>query len=382
MISLGRNLALASVMIILILQTGCTDIKETQDLNYATAIGVDYRDGKYHTYIQLVDLMKVAKTEGVDSSPAKMWVSKAEGEIFIDSFFEIYKTAQERFVWAHVTAIVLTEAALQEGFQEIFDGLTRYHEFRLTPWVYGTNESIEDILSVQGFFGQTSLNTILHHPESIFQQSSVLKPIQLFELARQVYEPAYTANLPSLSINKSQWMVGEKQEAKLYLNGAYFIKNDQYKGFFAVKEIKGLRWTTPEMERIQVMIPNEEGPSYLVVFEDPKVKFVSNGPKVDIVVNVKGNLANRERNKNLKLTEMKQLCESIIKKEIEGQFDLGIQEETDFLNLEHVLYRESWNAWRKDPKLAQSSLNKVKVNVDIVHSGALTNRMIEIKDLD
>lgn len=382
MTALTRNLSLLSVMIILILQTGCTDIKETQDLNYATAIGVDYRDGKYHTYIQLVDLMKVAKTEGAETTPAKMWVSKAEGEIFIDSFFEIYKTAQERFVWAHVTAIVLTEAALQQGFQEIFDGLTRYHEFRLTPWVYGTNEPIQDILSAQGFFGQTSLNTILHHPESIFQQSSELKPIQLFELARQVYEPAYTANLPSLSINKSQWKVGKKQEPKLYLNGAYFIKNDQYKGFFSIKELKGMRWTTTEMERIQVLIPNEEGPSFLTVFEDPKVKFLSNGPKVDIVVNVKGNLANRDKNKSLKLTEMKKLCEAIIKEEIHGQFELGIEKETDFLNLDHILYRDNWKVWRKEPKLTQASLNKVKVNVDIIHSGALTNRMIEMKDLD
>ncbi|WP_102262618.1 Ger(x)C family spore germination protein [Mesobacillus jeotgali] len=379
MITFARNLSFVTVMIILILQTGCTDIKETQDLNYATAIGVDYKDGKYHTYIQLVDLMKVAKTEGGDSSPAKMWVSKAEGEIFIDSFFEIYKTAQERFVWAHVTAIVLSEAALQQGFQEIFDGLTRYHEFRLTPWVYGTNESIEDILSTKGFFGQTSLNTILHHPESIFQQSSELKPIQLFELARQIYEPAFTANLPSLSINRSQWKEAEKKEAKLYLNGAYFIKNDEYKGFFSTKELKGLRWTTPEMERIQVLIPNEGGPSFLTVFEDPKVKYVSNGSEVDIMVNVKGNLANRENNKNLKLAEMKELCESIIKKEIQGQYELGIEQKTDFLNLEHVLYRQSW---RKTAKLTQASLNKVKVNVDIVHSGALTNRMIEMKDLD
>ncbi|WP_079508869.1 Ger(x)C family spore germination protein [Mesobacillus jeotgali] len=368
--------------LLIIVQSGCSDIRETQDLNYATAIGVDYRDGKYHTYIQLVDLMKVAKTEGADTSPAKMWVSESEGEIFIDSFFDIYRTAQERFVWAHVTAIVLTEAALKQGFQEIFDGLTRYHEFRLTPWVYGTTEPIEDILSAKGFFGQTSLNTILHHPESIFQQSSKLKPIQFFELSRQIFEPAYTAYLPSLSIDENDWKESGKNEPKLFMNGAFFIENDKYKGFFPGEELNGLRWTISDMQRIQVLIPDAKGPSFLTVFEDPKVKYISNGPTVDMIIQVKGNLANRDKNRDLELNKMKQLCEAVIKKEIHELFELGLKEDTDFLNIEHVLYRENTKLWKKNHSLSHSVLNQVKVDVEINHTGALKNRMIEMDDLD
>lgn len=41
-----------------------SDMKEIQNLNFATALGVDFKDGKYQLYVQLVGLDSVAKTEG------------------------------------------------------------------------------------------------------------------------------------------------------------------------------------------------------------------------------------------------------------------------------------------------------------------------------
>ncbi|OAT85411.1 hypothetical protein A6P54_19030 [Bacillus sp. MKU004] len=364
----------------ILMQTACSDIKETQDINYATAIGVDYKEGKYHCYIQLVDLTKVAKTEGSNPEPAKMWVSEATGDIFIDAFFEIYQTAQERFIWGHVTAIVLSEAAIEKGFQEIYDGLTRYHEFRLTPWVYGTSEPIKDILSTPGFFGQTSLNTVLHNPVSTFTQSSQLKPIQFFQFARQVYEPAYTSYLPSLAINRTQWEQNEEKEPKLFMNGAYFIKNDDYKGFYPLAELMGLRWLIPDMERVPLLIPIEKEATLLTVFTDPKATFKVTDSTIEVMIEAKGIVANRDNHGVTNLNKMEKLAEKSIKEEVQGVFQLGIKENTDFLNLEHTLFREEGLDWRKNQRLSELTLN-LEVNVEFIHSGALENKIIDIKKL-
>ncbi|WP_226617635.1 Ger(x)C family spore germination protein [Cytobacillus firmus] len=378
LLTLRKGLLMAVAFLILVSQTGCTDIKEMKDLNYATAIGVDYKDGKYHTYIQMVDLMKVAKTEGGDTSPAKMWVSEAEGETFNSAFFEVYNTAQARTIWAHVTAIVLSESALEQGFHEILDGLTRYHEFRLTPWVYGTKEPIKDILSTLGFFGQTTLDTILHAPESVFQQSSKLRPIQFFKLAKQIYEPAFTAYVPSLSINASQWEENKKKEPKLALNGAFFIKNKNFKGFYPYDVLKGIRWVIPKMERIQVLVPNEDDPEFLPVFDDPKAMYRARDGRIDIEVEAKGYITNRDNNKTTNLKQMEELTEAAIKNEIQKLFDLGIKENTDFLNLEHTLYRDNWQEWKKNKHLTQDSLKSIIVDVEIIHSGGSKNRLIDM----
>ncbi|KON87837.1 hypothetical protein AF332_14050 [Sporosarcina globispora] len=375
---LFRVLSYSGIILIILFQAGCTDIKETQDMNYATAIGVDFKDEKFHCYIQLVDLTKVAKTEGPNPGPAKMWVSEAEGDTFIDAFFDIYRTSQERFIWAHVTAIVMSESAIEQGEKAVIDGLTRYHEFRLTPWVYGTRDPIKDILSTPGFYGQTSLNTILHHPMSTFHQSSQYKPLQFFKYTRQLYEPNFTAYLPSLSINDTQWEEGKKPEPKLTINGAFFVHNQHFKGFYPEGDLKGLRWLLPKMERIEMLIPNEAGREFLAVLANPKVTYKVNGSKIDVQVETKGSLSNRETNKTTNLKKMKKMTESAIKKEIQELYELGLAENIDFLNLKHVQYQKNGKLINRNKHQGQVELNSIKVNVKFIHSGALKNRLIEL----
>lgn len=57
-------LKLAAGVVVLISQTGCWDMKTIQDTNYMTAIGFDFKDGKYIVYGQMLDFASVAKQEG------------------------------------------------------------------------------------------------------------------------------------------------------------------------------------------------------------------------------------------------------------------------------------------------------------------------------
>lgn len=367
---------------------GCGEVKETQDINYATAVGVDFKDGKYHCYVQFIDLKKVAKTETADSRPPKVWVSKADGTTFTDAFFEVYNTAQERILWAYVTSIVLSESAIKEGFPDIFDGLTRYYEFRLTPWIFGTKESIPDLLSTLGFNDQTSLNTILHKPEGTFQQNSVLKPIQVFKFASHIFEPVYTSYLPSLAINDTQWEQNKKDEPKLEYDGAFFMENDEYKGFYGLNEIKGFRWAIPDMERLSMLVPNFQNPDFLAVFEAPKTKLrAGDSPMINVQVKAKGYVVNRENNSATRLKQMEELTSANIEKEIRELYEFGLKENVDFLNLQHALYRSNWKAWNKLYGKAEDDeehelLDKITVDVKIKHGGALRNRLLKVKEID
>lgn len=125
-------------------------------------------------------------------------------------------------LWANVTAIVLSENVLNKGLGSVFDGLTRYYEFRPTPWVFGTKAPMVDILSTTGFFNQSSLDTILHSPESSYEQSSTLKPVKLNQFAREFFDPGRTTYIPSLTVNDTQWKKNKKSEAKLAIDGDFF----------------------------------------------------------------------------------------------------------------------------------------------------------------
>lgn len=378
-----------TIVIGLTMVTSCdNDIGEIENQNYGTAIGVDFRDGKYFIYIQLIGLGAVAKSETGQKSPPEVYVSKTSGKTFIDAFFKAYQSAQERILWAHVTAIVFSKSALEKGLDNIFDGLTRYYEFRPTPWVFGTNESIEGILSAAGFFKQSSLNTILHNPKGSYEQSSMILPVKLNKFGRELFEPARTTYIPSLTLNKKQWKKNNKSEPKLAIDGAFFLKNQKFKEYFTLEELKGLRWLTSETERSSLLVPNRDKPEFLAVIEDQKVKLnpIKSGENFQFAFTflANGMVSNRIKNDTLNIEAMEDLVKNSIFHEVKELFQLGVEKNVDFLNLEHQLYREHSSAWKqlKDPKslLREDAIKTFHAEITIKHAGSFKNKRLKIKE--
>ncbi|MBU8918924.1 Ger(x)C family spore germination protein [Bacillus sp. FJAT-29953] len=385
-----RSLLMAfSIILILSLVPACShDIGEIENQNFATAIGVDFRDGKYYVYIQMLGLTSVAKREGGGNLPPEVYVSKTSGATFIDAFFKAYQTAQERFLWAHVTAIVLSEAALKKGMGGVFDGLTRYYEFRPTPWIFGTKDSMIDILSAAGFFSQNSLNTILHSPESSYEQSSTIKPVKLYQFARDFFEPGHTTYIPSLAINDKQWKKNKKNEAKLEIDGAFFLDNQKYKGHFPYEKLKGMRWLNPQTVRASILLPNGKSPEFLAVLEDQTVKIVpekQNGHfRFTIRYLANGVVSNRMKNNTINVAAMEEFVKKGIITEVRQLYQLGLKHKIDFFNLEHQLYRKYPSDWKKlkdqNTLLRQNSINSIEVHITLEHSGSFKNRKIMIRE--
>jgi spore germination protein KC len=385
------KMALTSVLILcLLFLTACqTDIGEIENQNFATAIGIDYRDGQYYIYIQTIGLSAVAKSDSGDKAPADIYISETKGKTFIDGFFKAYQTAQERFLWAHVTAILLSENVLKEGLGSVFDGLTRYYEFRPTPWIFGTRGSIEEILSTTGFFNQSPLDTILHSPESTFEQSSTLKPVKLQQFARDLFEPGRTTYIPSLTINETQWKKNNKKEGKLAIEGAFFLSNQKYKGYFPYDQIKGMRWITPETVRASILLPNEKNPEFIAVLEDQMVKLqpekqADGNFRFTIQYYAGGNVSNRMKNTTLNVDVMEEYVEKGIFSEVKQLYQLGLKHHIDFLNLEHQLYRKYHSDWKKlknqDTLLREDSIKSLEAYITLEHSGSFKNRKIRIKE--
>lgn len=381
-----KKLFLVSLTMILLL-AGCkSDMKEIQQINYPTAIGVDFKDGKYHLYLQLIALDSIAKSDGQEAPP-QILVSETTAPSFIETFFKVYETGQQRFLWAHVTSLILSESVLKEGFENVFDGISRYYEFRLTPWVFATKEPVDEVLAALGLFNQSALETILHRPQSIFEQSSIVRPIRLHQFCRELFEPGLTTHLPSLSIDETQWKKDQKKEPKLALNGAFFISSEEYKGFYTLDELKGLRWIVPETKRASVLVPNKENPDFLSVIDvinkqeitlvkiDEQISF-----KVELIL--EGNVANRMNGEHL-LGDMQEQTAASISQQINDLYHLGVEKGTDFLNFEHIFYKErnsEWNELSKSDFLQKTTLEDITVQVNLKHTGGYKNRLLKLED--
>src|SRR5690606_10896768 len=109
---------------------GCWSRYEVQNLNYVTAVGIDYADGQYIIYPQLLDFSTVAKLEGqqkVDQPP--VWVGRGKGISFTEAANDLYSTAQQRIHWGQISSILFSERLLQERkVGEVLELLNRYRE--------------------------------------------------------------------------------------------------------------------------------------------------------------------------------------------------------------------------------------------------------------
>lgn len=384
-----RRATLCALMIAIVsmFATSCqTDIKNIENLNYANAIGVDYHDGKYYGYVQFVQLSSVAKSSDGSKGPAKTWVGEGEGGTFDDTFFSIYQTAQERIFWGHVTAIVVSEEAFKQGFRTIYDSLSRYYEFRLTPWVYATRQPIRDIFSISGFYEQSPISTILHEPKGIYSQTSLVQSVKLHRLMSQINEPDFTSCIPTLSINTEQWTINQKTEPKLMIDGAIFLKNERFKSYIPLQQLAGLRWVQKKTVRANIPVPNREEPSVNVIVDKPKIKLkLVNGEKrlqYDFQLKGKAYVVSRQNNKATDFQQLTAQTEAAIEKEIVEVFETGVRMKTDVLNLAHNLYRYHNRTWKaaapaEDELLRNGALRTVRAHINITHSGTEKNLSIE-----
>jgi len=371
--------AVLTVALFMIAATGCmTDVKNIEKLNYATAIGVDYKGGQYHGYVQFINLPSIAKSSEGKKEPAKVWIGEGVGSSFEEAFFEIYKTAQEEIFWAHVTAIVISQEAFKRGIESIYDSISRYYEFRLTPWVFSTRGEIKDILSAQGFYEQSTMSTILQEPLSTYYQTSLIEPIKLHRLMSRIYEPGYTVCVPSLTLSSKPWSLGNKPEPKLNIEGGLFLKNDKFKSFIPLTELTGLRWVRPHTVRAGVPVPNQDKPMVQMIIENPKPKFKmiqgGNHPRFRLELKLKGYVTNWTITGFRNLEELRDATEKAIEQEIRKVVETGKTHQTDVLNLEHYLFRDHYRLWKseqwsKEQLLSPDTIDKIAFRLDITHSG-------------
>lgn len=347
--------------------SGCWDNKNIQDMLYITAVGVDYKNNLYETYAQTVSFSHVAKAEnGGGGGGPTVYVGKGRGKTISMALNNLYDTAQRRLHWSHIRAFLFTESAIRAGGNEYFDNLKRYREFRYTPWIFGTNGSIEEILKTPSFFQMSPITTILGQPEENYLQKSFIKPLQAQEYQMTLNEPGGTALIPSLTIDKSAWQTEEKSDSKLRINGVFVVRKTDVPGWLANNQLGGLRWMENGTSRTPIEIK-----SAIISLEKPKHKVMianQDGKTIfNIEVKVKGNIIElMDIHKSEQ--DIEKEAEQQIEKEIRSTYEDGLRIGADIYSFRNVMFKKRFSNW-EDIKLTSSSLNRIDVHVYIEYSG-------------
>ncbi|WP_106767668.1 Ger(x)C family spore germination protein [Paenibacillus faecalis] len=364
-----------AILLIFSLLCGCWDNKEIEDINYVTAIGIDYVDDQYILYIQMLDFTNIAKTEsGKSKSPPQVWTGKSTGKTLNQAISNIAESVQERTVLSHISSIIMSEKFLKTDVMNNIDTIHRYYEIRLTPWVFGTKESIEKLMTTKPFYNTSPLKTILHEPLQEYKQKSDITPIQYIKFLLGLTEPATTTLLPNVAIDSSAWKMNMEQDPKLIIEGAHVMSNHKYNGYLTNEELTGLRWMQEETWRSPIHIKKEGIDVASMALVKPKIhkslNIIHGEPKYHIQIELDGIVT--EVLTELTKTELEKEAAEIVKREILDTYRNGLNIHSDVYNLEYLLFKKETGIWKKmkhtsEHLLSERSLDLVTVKVNIKH---------------
>ncbi len=344
-----RVLMLLSMLSLLL--SGCWDHKEVQDINYITALGIDYKDNKYIIYVQMLDFATIAKQESSKpTEKAPIWVGRGTGTTLTEALIDLYTSSQQRVSWGHVTALVLTESVLQpKQLSQVFDLTNRSQEIRYTKWLYGTKDKMEDLFTVSPFFQLSPLHSLLHEPRESYVQFSFIRPIQFVNFIRLYREKAATVILPSLHISTQNWSENLKQHPILEVNGGFLIKNKELMGWLKRSDLLGTRWLASANTHAAVIVKADGEAIGSIRLENPhssiEVIRRPDNASYRIKLNVTGTV--QTIYKKVGINEMKRLTEETLRKEMHNTFHKAALIQADPYELCLQLYRTDPKLWKK-----------------------------------
>jgi hypothetical protein len=194
--------------------------------------------------------------------------------------------------------------------------------------------------------------------------------MQFHNFISRYNQPVGTVLIPSLDIEDKNF--NEQKEDKIaYIDGAYVISQQKYKGQVKLKDIKSLdylqqkNYSLPlilEQDRLNIEIRSSNG----------SVKVIKGGKKPKYIINIKTNVAIVQNENNLSRKKIASKIRNKMKKEIIKTMKKGEELHADLLNISEKPYRFNRKEWdlRALNDVDTNSIKDIKVNVHIIGSKA------------
>lgn len=377
-----RLVGLAIAMALLLCQ-GCDNSKDIQNMAYVTGVGIDYVDGKYIAYVQVLNFANVAKTENMElGKEVPVWIGIGEGETVTGALTDMNTTSQLRMFWGHLKVVFLSENLLKKGVTDIYNGLNRYREIRYNLFVYGTKENMMDMLQVQSLFNMSPLESIAYSGAQVNTQRSFILPEIGNRFIAGLNEPGNPTPLPSVSISRKKWSEDDTKKPLFELTGAYFFEKDKMKNWMSAEDLIGIQWSQENLDRTMIRLPKKEAAIAVLMLYHPQFHvrpvILGDRPVFDLTVNIDGELT--ELLENRPLQEIVQMGNAAIREEIQFTFEKGLEKECDPFKLSQALYRVDPKLFYKLKEtrgffLNKESIRNINVKLNMTGTGKYKGRI-------
>lgn len=349
---------------------GCWDAAEPERMYYAHGMGVDYVDGQFEVYVQIIDFINIAKSEQPQPDATQAEVGHARGETINEAVFNLYHMLDTRLYWGHLTFVVFSNAALEKGrANTVVNALIRYRETRYQIWLYGTEEKMSDIMLATPVLNKAISLSSLAAPLNSFDQESDVPPVNIRQYIIRLNEPNYTVDLPYVQL-KENWESDKGEKKRVDFKGIAVLSQTELKGIFTSEEVMGTEFMTNETIRTQITYSVKDKP-LSVVLEDIKVDVKSKpvGDSFHFDVTVKFNAVLSEFRTQITEKELTETIKKEVEERIRKTYHKALEKDIDIYRLSNYAYKQHAKEWKRIEEtghvpLDEDSLSSVKVYIE------------------
>lgn len=370
---------LLPLLLLVTLLSGCWDVSEPQRMYYIEGVGIDFKDGQYEVYMQIIDFTNIAKSDQRNPEAVQAEVGHAKGKTIDEAIFKLYQSIDQKVFWGHITYLIFSENALKkEKPNQMIDSFLRHKDTRYTIWVYCTQDSIEDILLTTPIINKAITLSKLGNPLNSYEQESLVEPINLRRLIIGLNEPSHEVKIPLITLNKD-WETSKKKSEATELTGVGVISKDAFKGYIQGDQIMGIQWMSDETIRGDLTIKLDEGDNNYLTISLKKIHvkinpIVKNKDNVKFNINIKFDVTIDGIQGKVTDQEIREAVIDQVKKDVKSTYEEALKKDMDIYRLSEELYRQNVKVWKKLETngkiiLTEDSIDTIEVNVNKINPG-------------
>lgn len=356
--------------------TGCTGLKNIQDLTYIVAIGLDYNEEtkEYTAYLQGLNFASVAKQEGGKPiEPIPIFVASAKGETLNLAVSNLYKMSEPPLFFGHVKSLILSQAIVENKFNEVIEEIGRNRSLRPTLRIITTSEDMQDLLNIKALFNYPAVYTVLYKKNQYELAQNEIRPTMLMFFLREFHEPMGMAKIPTVSIDKESWKADGPYPI-IYFSGYSVFQQQKYIQTIPFKDAVYINWLREKHVAMNQKVELDGSLIAVLKLSTPKVQvnYEDNlsAPVFSLNISVEADLL--EKLKEVPIKKVKEIIQKDIETKVRELYVNGIEKRIDVLNLGEKWYRANPKKYKELETtnrfyLEKNSLKNVKVSVKILH---------------
>lgn len=346
------------IFLVTLLLAGCWDSTEPEKMYYVHGVGVDYVDGKFEVYVQIIDFTNVAKSEQPQPEAVQAEVGMGTGETMYEAFFDLYHSLDMRVFWGHLSFVVLSESAMEEGrANTVVNAFNRYRETRYRIWVYGTSDKISDIMVATPVLNKSITISSLASPLNSYEQESYIAPVNFRQFILRLNEPNHVVGIPYITLNKD-WESQKGKQEKVEYKGMVLLSRRELKGILPGKDIQGTLFMTDETVRTQ-MTYHLKGKPMTATVANIKVDVTSKftGGSFNFDIKVKLDAIASDFHAEITKEEVKESIKKEVEKRIKETYQKALEQNIDIYRLSNYAYKQNVKDWKSVEEGGQVPLN-------------------------